>query len=615
MCGILGSINTSFDKSILDLIKHRGPDDFGMEEFIVNSNKVQFGHRRLSIIDLSPAGHQPFHSSCKNYSIIFNGEIYNHQELRLKLQKNINYRGHSDTETILYYLKEFGIKGIKDFNGIFAIAFFDKINEKLYLARDPFGVKPLYYYESENTLIFSSEIRPIKAMLQNTPINMEAMSSLLRLRYNPAPDTIYKGIKKIRPGHFIEIKLTRDNISVKSNSFIDKIPTFINRKTKNVINEYGEKIEGAVKRQLLADVEIGILLSGGIDSALIAALAQKHYNGKLKSFTVGFDGNYSEDEIENAAETAQILGLEHHFKKISFIDFLNIIKESTRIVEEPLATTSLIPMYYLAELAAKHVKVVLTGQGADEPLGGYTKYKSELVRNKIPILLRNQIQNIVQLLKIKNEKILRGTSALIIKNEIERFLAIYEVFNLEEIQKLISVSDTLSLQRISYFYDLLDCKSNHDSVGRMMALDTRLSLSDDLLNYTDKITMNFSLECRVPMLDIELVKFIESLPTKTKLNLIDGKIIHKQYAAKILPNKIISRKKKGFQSPTIHWFREESGIIKDILLKKGTYFSKIFNQNYIAEIMEQHKKGYNKEKQIFLLLSIYFTLDSLDEIN
>lgn len=613
MCGILGSVNLSFDNSVLDLIKHRGPDDSGIEEIIVNSNIVKFGQRRLSIVDLSPAGHQPMFTECGNYMIILNGEIYNHLELRKKLPKEINFKGHSDTETILYYLEKFGINGIRDFNGIFAFAFLDRIRNKLFLVRDPIGVKPLYYSEGENNdLVFSSEIRPIKILKTKINLNNEALASLLRLRYNPSPDTLYRQIKKILPGHYCEIDLNIGNLVLNHYPFIDELPKTINL-SHNVVEQYGQKLEEAVKRQLLSDVEVGILLSGGIDSALVAAFAKKHYKGKLKAFTIGFQGDYSEDEIEEAAETAEILGLDHSFKKISFTDFLNIIKKCTLIVEEPLATTSIIPMYFLAEMASKKVKVVLTGQGADEPLGGYTRYKSELIRYMIPGLFRKSLKPIIKLINVHNENISRGVNSLGIENEIERFLAVWEVFSIEEIEKLITVTDRQSSLKISYWYNLLNCGKKKHPVERMMALDTRLNLADDLLNYTDKITMNFALECRVPMLDLELVNFIESLPYNLKLNIRKGKIIHKQFASEILPDSIINRKKKGFLSPTNNWFKNEAEVIQEMLLSGGTNFSKLFKQTYVAEIIRQHKNGFNKDKQIFLLLSIYFWLESLTD--
>jgi asparagine synthase (glutamine-hydrolysing) len=231
----------------------------------------------------------------------------------------------------------------------------------------------------------------------------------------------------------------------------------------------------------------------------------------------------------------------------------------------------------------------------------------------IPGFFRGSIQPFVKFFGVQQEAILRGASVLGIKNEIDRFLASYEVFSEEEIFRLISVRDRISRERLHYFYDLLECRSKNSSVEAMMALDARLNLADDLLNYTDKITMNFSLECRVPMLDLELVRFIGAVPTGQKLNMLEGKLIHKKFAQSILPQKIISRKKRGFQSPTNQWFKKEIKSIGDILLAPGTHFSMVFSRFGVEAILNQHAKGYNKEKQIFLFLSIYFWLESIKQ--
>ncbi|MGF1558063.1 MAG: asparagine synthase (glutamine-hydrolyzing) [Flavobacteriaceae bacterium] len=608
MCGVLGTINREFGEEVLSEIAHRGPDDFGIESFWVNDHQVCLGQRRLSIIDLSPAGHQPMISPCTDFAIIFNGEIYNHMDLRAKLPKGILFNGHSDTETILHYLIHFGVDGIRDFNGIFAIAFLDKKNKKLVLARDPFGVKPLYYAENGANLIFASELRPIRALLNQTTMNVGALASLLRLRYNASPETLHSEIKKVIPGHYLSFDLNSKTLSCSPCYYAGALPKVRNDAANVLIQEYGSQLENAVKRQLLSDVEVGVLLSGGIDSAIIASLAKKHYPGKLKAFTIGFEGDFEEDEIKDAEETATLLGLDHYVKKITFSDFLTLIKECSRIVEEPLATTSMIPMYYLAELAAQQVKVVLTGQGADEPLGGYTRYRSEVIREKIPPLFRGMVRPVARVFAGKKEQLLRGAKAVGIVNELDRFLSVYEIFSSDEIKRLISVNDTYSEQGVAYFHGLLDCGSRQHPAEKMMAIDTRMNLADDLLNYTDKITMNFSIECRVPMLDLQLVRFMESLPLELKLNMKGGKIIHKEFAKTILPDSIINRPKKGFQSPTNKWFREEMNIVEDMLLSADSEIAKVFDQRYITEILKSHAQGFNKEKQIFLLLGIYYWL-------
>jgi asparagine synthase (glutamine-hydrolysing) len=431
------------------------------------------------------------------------------------------------------------------------------------------------------------------------------MPTLLRLRYLPSPLTLHKDIKKLKPGHYIEVDLSSHKLNYIENYFITGNQSPQNSTNKDALKGYEAHIENAIRRQLMADVEIGILLSGGVDSAVVAAIAQKHSEKKLKAFTVGFEGIHKEDEIDAAKETAEILGLEHFSTKINFDNFLSIFEETTRIIEEPLATTSVIPMYYLSQLASKYVKVVLTGQGADEPLGGYQRYQGEIISKKIPRALIHSSNKIIPYMGIKNERLLRSANALGEKNDVQRFLNVYSIFTQDDIKKLLNVKEEKAYDLISYFYNVLHCESKKTSAERMMAIDVRMNLPDDLLLYTDKITMNFSLECRVPMLDTELIKYIESLPAKERLAIRKTKIIHKEYAKKILPERIINRKKFAFQSPTKIWFRNHNDQIKELLLKPGI-FTEIFNADALNKILNEHLKGFNREKQIFLLLSIYY---------
>lgn len=609
MCGILGAINKNFDQNALELIKHRGPDSSGMTTFKVNEHMVVFSLARLAIVDLSETGHQPMITSCGNFAIVFNGEVYNHFELRKKLS-NIEFKGHSDTETVLYYIKEFGIEKIKDLNGIFGLSFLDIQNQKLYLVRDHFGVKPVYWSFQENSLVFSSEIRPIQYILNDVKSDLDNLPTLLYLRYLPSPLTLYSGINKVRPGHYLEIDLTEKKLQPKEFCFISPVTKSIDSKI-TPLTGYSQKIEAAVKRQLMGDVEIGVLLSGGLDSAVVAALAQKHTSSSLKAFTIGFEGAHNEDEIEAAQETAELLGLDHYSKQINFEGFLSIIKETTRIIEEPLATTSVIPMYYLSEMASKYVKVVLTGQGADEPLGGYGRYQGELISSKIPRGVIRTINKLLPHLPIKNEQLLRAAHSLGETEDIGRFLKVYSVFQQDEIKTLLNVEEEKAFGLVSYFFNLHN-RREIASVERMMAIDLRMNLADDLLLYTDKITMNFSLECRVPMLDVELIQYIESLPRNQRLAFRKTKIVHKQFAKNILPHKIINRKKLGFQSPTQIWFNKYNERIRNLLLSPSV-FTEIFNPLAVSNLLEQHLKGYNREKQIFLLLGIYFWFENMEQ--
>lgn len=609
MCGILGSIDRSLTEKELNLIKHRGPDDSDIVSFQGTMHKIWLGHRRLSIVDLSPAGHQPMQTDCGNYILSFNGEIYNHEEIRKSLNQK-HFTGHSDTETILYALKENGIKAAEKFNGIFAFAFLDLLKENLVIARDFFGVKPLYYSLTNNSFLFSSELRPIKALLKNNiVIDRNSLSTLLRLRYIPSPHTLFQNVYKVRPGHYIEICLSNNILKPVEHPFNLSNKEIYRGSFQDATNQYDKLFSESVKRQLMSDVEIGVMLSGGVDSAMVASIAAKNSSNKTKAFTVGFDGKYASDEIQDAQETARILNLEHHIIKISNNDYHDLFAQCVEITEEPTATTSIIPFYYLSKLASDYVKVVLTGQGADEPLGGYFRYKEELLRQAIPNIILDPFCSFLNSLNIKNEKIRRASMALPIRNDIKRFDEAYSVFPYGQIETLIGQSDNRSIKDIKYNYDLYNAKNLSHSALRMMKIDARMNLADDLLNYTDKISMHFALETRVPLLDTELISFIESLPLSFKVNLYKSKLIHKKSAEKIIPKNIINRRKKGFKSPTNEWFREDIGTIGDLLTQSNSKFATIFDRSEINRTLELHKKGYNMEKQLFLLLSIYYWLE------
>ncbi|MBN2789741.1 MAG: asparagine synthase (glutamine-hydrolyzing) [Candidatus Delongbacteria bacterium] len=609
MCGILGSINYDFNDDLLDLIKHRGPDRQSIFRDTTFDNKITLGQTRLSIVDLSESGNQPMLSECGNYCIIFNGEIYNHIQLREKL-KRTKFNGHSDTETVLYYIIEKGIDSIKDFNGIFAFSVYDRESGKLYLARDKYGVKPLYHFCDGNKVLFSSEIRPIKKSI-NASLDPTSLNLMLNLRYCPSPTTLLKGINKLRPGHFAEIDLKTNVLGMNFRSFLDTYTGLKNLSFAKSVKEYGLVLEQSVERQLMSDVEVGVLLSGGIDSALVAGIASKKLPYKMKAFTVGFDSEYSVNEIALARETADHFGMEHHVAKMESKDFFEMLEKCSSIVEEPIATTSFIPMYYLSKLASEKVKVVLTGQGADELLGGYPRYQGEILFNKYPKILFKLASFLVKSFGTKNEKLIRGANSLSTQDDVSRFAKIYSIFTADEIKLLTGSDKILSEEYIKYYYDILNCGSMENSTARMMAIDKHMQLADDLLLYTDKITMNFSLECRVPMLDLKLVDFLESLPLSYKVKRGYTKVVLKEYAKKFLPPKIINRPKFGFQSPTDIWFRESNVEIRDILLSKDNKLLDYLNKTEIENILSMHKKGYNKEKQIFLLLSSYYWLKNL----
>lgn len=615
MCGILGSINVPNTESLLDLIKHRGPDASGEKSFQVNSATVHLLHRRLSIVDLSETGSQPMFTHDQNGCIIFNGEIYNHEDLKRELPE-IPFRGHSDTETIINYFNKYGLdKTIADLNGIFAFAYLDIAGQKLYLVRDRFGVKPLYYSFSENQLLFSSEIRPLKKKLAPS-INKEALFTGLRLRYIPSPLTLYTNICKVEPGQLLIFDLSDNEVQMTKQYFIPPPEKLGHRKDsyKKLVTQYGDLFEKAVDRQLMADVEVGILLSGGIDSALVAAIAKKRSSSPVKAFTVGFEeGHEKVDEINYAQQTAAILGLEHFYDRIQFADFTESFKKIVQIVEEPIGTTSIIPMYSLAGLTASKVKVALSGQGADEPLGGYKKYKGLPWLEKAKALkVIAPFSKLLSPFYQNKESARRLFSAMQEARPLNAYLAFNSIFSLDEIGKLTNISERKNIRRGSDLFENLWAKRNpYDAslTDTFLHQDLHTSLPDDLLMYTDKITMHFGLECRVPILDNDLIDFIELLHKKYKFKSTEGKIIHKAFAKEYLPSSIIERKKLGFQSPANYWFRQHAEHIK-AELSNGNNFNKIFQKDQVMKLLDAHMGGKNLEKQIFLLLSIYYLLEN-----
>ncbi len=609
MCGILGSINLDCTSDYLNLIQHRGPDSSGSEYFELGGHKISMFHRRLSIVDLSPAGSQPMATFDNNAYIIFNGEIYNHLDLKKQLP-HVTFKGHSDTETIVNYFRKCSIlENLTNLNGIFAFAYLDVERKQLYLARDRFGVKPLYYYFDGNQLLFASEVRPIKSYIK-TEINRGVAFTTLRMRYSPSPLTVYQGIKKVEPGQVLIFDLSEKVIKLTKEYFVTNNQLGTRKDDqKKLVNIYGDLFENAVERQLMADVDIGILLSGGVDSALVAAITQKRTNIKIKGFTIGFEGDHEElDEIGYARETADLLGLDHYEKQINFSDFLTSIKQIVQVVEEPIATTSIIPMYFLSQLAASHVKVVLSGQGADEPLGGYNKYralpyleKARLFRNLGPVLDK------FNFLYKDKEHLRRFFKAIQPKDKVDSWLEYNAISSLTDVVSLINPEEvTRGLNEIQhnqlFISDIWKNRTpkNSELKDSFLFFDLRTSLADDLLMYTDKITMNFGLECRVPILDNELIAFIESLDSRYKYNSRKSKIIHKAFAEEYLPSSIVNRKKLGFKSPTESWFRKNMEELESVFMDNHD-FQTLFNLNKVRELLNRHKNGENLEKQIFLL--------------
>ena len=606
LCGLIAAVNASLTEDDRDLLRHRGPDDAGLMSLQVGSHAVTLGHRRLAIVDLSAAGHQPMESGDGSAVLVYNGEVYNHADLRRELPGQA-FRGHSDTETVLHWLGAHGPAGCARLNGIFALAYVDRRAQKLVLARDHFGVKPLYYALVGNRFVAASELAPLLKLMP-AAVDPDSIPLLLRMRYLPAPYTLYKGIYKVRPGHFVQVDLSGPVLTVIERPYAVPEPHSESRISyRDAIDQYLAGVEQAVSRQMMADTEVGILLSGGVDSALVAHYASRHSPGRLKAFTIGFDGENEENEIEEARATAAVTGVEFHHRRIGMDHFLGGLEKIVGIVGEPLATTSMIPMHFLAELAAEHVKVVLSGQGADEPLGGYGRYRGYLLAGLMPSFLAPLARRIVQAAGIHNDQLTRGIESLAMADEGDRLLTTWQVFAPDEIERLTGRRDERSREVLDYAYRTWNCAELSSPVARMMRLDLRMGLPDDLLLYTDRITMRHSLECRVPYLDTDLVSFIESLPLRFKVTPSGGKRVHLAAASRVLPPEIVRRRKMGFASPTRAWFAD-SDRLRGIFAERGSGLNRFVDPAGVERVIRAHAAGINQERQIFLLLTLAFAL-------
>lgn len=608
MCGIVGITSKApivdVPESVLESLRHRGPDGSGSESLRVGPANVWLGHTRLAIQDLSPAGNQPMPSHDGRWRIVFNGEIYNHLELRKEL--GVAWRGHSDTETLVECLSAWGLeRTLPRLNGIFAFGALDVVAGKLYLVRDPFGVKPIYYAVADDgSLKFSSEIGALLVLCGKAPdLNVHALRAFLTLRFVPSPNTLLEGIRRLPAGHLF----VRDLVTGQDDmQCYIRYPSERFRGTlDDAVDTYYTLLSRAVKRQLLSDVPLGIFLSGGVDSGLLAALAVEHL-GKLPSYTVGFGKGHDECELSDAAETAAVLGLDHHPVTVTASDLWNAFENCVSAVEEPLGTSSVLPMWYLAKRARQDVTVVLTGQGADEPWGGYRRYQAEIWREKLPLPSSLALfRPLLRCLPKIPEFLVRAAASIPIADRARRFEQAYAIFFPEMRHRLTGLPDAgIAAKAIRYWLDWLG-STNISGVEAMMAIDTRMGLADDLLLYGDKIPMAHSLEARVPMLDIEVVKFVESLPIEYRVSLQGGKIAHKLAATRHLAPTIVNRRKKGFLVPFGKWAATVwKDRLADLLLDPSASQWTWIQRPAVEDLWREHMSG-NRDRslQLFALAS------------
>ena len=642
MCGIFGLHSFFLDKNekiiasknAIKLLNPRGPDFNDL--WMCNDDNVIFSHNRLSILDLSEKGNQPMFSKSKNLVIVFNGEIYNHLYLRKKIYEENNFNewnGTSDTETLIQSIEFWGIeKTLQEINGMFSFAVWDKKKKILYLSRDRFGEKPLYYgwINQNKSFVFGSELIFDK-LFKNIEfqINENALKDLLYLNYINKNNSIFKNIFKVNPGHYLKIYFRKDSYPEivehcywNAKEILSKRKIF--HKKENLKNDLDSILSDVVNKQKLADVEVGTFLSGGIDSSLITSKLQEVSIKKVKTFTIGNE-NKEYDESKYARQVANYLNTDHEELILSDKIILDKIPNILSLLNEPLGDSSFIPTYFVSKLAKEKVKVVLTGDGGDEIFGGYNRYtKLKMVSNlyKIPkplksilfnILSKLNQKNIEKFIKIipqfKNEFYLKDKTKKIIDRldpnlSYNRYLLSFLLNNFNH-NIFLNLNSNPKESILNKFDEIL-VDENLQSLSieeRMMYLDTQNYLTNDILFKVDRASMSNSLETRAPFLDKDIFNFSSSLPLSKKIKNGKGKKILRELLKDKIPSGLVDRPKAGFSIPIGDWIK--GPLIdwsEDLLSKNSVEKSGYLNFKNVEKIWKNHKNGYDNSNLIWSIL-------------
>ena len=605
MCGILGGVGhfKNLNESVVNIISHRGPDATGY----FSENKLFLGHTRLSIQDLSENGVQPMFSEDKNYVIIFNGEIYNHWEIREKIKDDYDFKSTTDTETILYAYIKYGPNFLSQLNGIFSLAIYNRKDEKLFIARDQFGVKPLYVYLDSDKFLFSSEIKSFLQFNIDKSLNPIAFQQYLSLLWASNSLTPFEKVKKVNPGNYIEIDLTEEKIVLVEKSFY-KIPfngKYINDSFEDICEQLDEKLTKAVERQMLSDVPIGFFLSGGLDSSLIVALAKKlRPNERFECFTVDV-GQNSMDEMGADLHYAKLVAkkLDLNLNIIKIDDF--VFNEFDKIVwhlDEPQADAAPLNVLKICEAARKKgIKVLLGGTGGDDIFSGYRRHQAlnyEKYFNSIPKPAVKFIQLLTNQFSVTKPKFrrLKKIADSLGENSTDRLINYFNWMDDEKITSLFKpeIQRKIKSNNPKAFFKtyLKEIPEEKNLLNQALFLEIKTFLMDHNLNYTDKISMSSGVEVRVPFLDLDLVNFSTKIPPPFKMKSKETKFILKKVAERYLSKDIIYRKKTGFGAPVREWITSKfENRINEALSKENIEAIGLFDYQNVKELIEDNKAG------------------------
>ncbi|MEQ6353195.1 asparagine synthase (glutamine-hydrolyzing) [Lysinibacillus sp. M3] len=589
MCGFIGYTHGKQElnhhkiiKDMMDTIIHRGPDNGGK----YSDSFVTLGFRRLSIIDLSSTANQPIISEDGNIVLVFNGEIYNYMDLRQELlRKGYNFQTLSDSEVLIYGYLEYGFDIVKKLRGMFAFCIWDKNTGVLFLARDGFGIKPLYYTRNttDGSILFGSEIKsflPHPSFVKE--FNKDALRPYLTFQYSVLDETFFKGVYKLPPAHYMVIE--GDHISL--HEYWDKKFHSKDESLEKYVKDTRNVLKDSVKAHQISDVEVGSFLSGGIDSSYIASLLLPS-----KTFSIGF--NEQEDmfnETHLASELASNLGLNNTSKFISAEDAFTSLSDIQWHMDEPHGDPSIVPLYHLAKLASQEVKVVLSGEGADEIFGGYLWYKESKkmkLYGKLPYKLRKKIKSNVE--KLPQSKItqffVKGGQSVE-----ERFIGQAHVWKEKDVLKVLNEAYLTGPSVETITRPIYQKVKSEDDLTKMQYLDLELWLPGDILLKADKMSMAHSLEVRVPFLDKNVMEMAKNIPSDYRVNDFDTKYVLRQAAFQTLPSECANREKLGFPVPIRHWLREEKyyRMVKEMF--QSEFVSEFFNTRELMRYLDEHYK-------------------------
>ena len=522
------------------------------------------------------------------------------------------FRTSSDTEVIVHAYEQWADACVEHFNGMFAFALCDGRSRSLFLARDHLGIKPLYYSVVGSRVLFASEI---KAFIQHPgfvrELDLESLAELFTFRYVPSPKTLFQGIQRLPPGHWMKIS----HAGIEIRRFWNWVPQLRTRwREDDLVDEYQALLEDAVRLQLRSDVPLGLFLSSGIDSGGLLAIMSRHSPRPVQAFTIGFDGNGKTNEIDDAAAMARRFGAEHHSVTLSSADYLTYFARYMNDLEEPVAHEPAPAFYFLAQMTGSKVKVALAGQGADEPWAGYDRYlgvKLSSAYSRLPRAITERVAPWVGRLPFPMERIKRGIASLAEPDILTRFTKIYSFFSADLKEQLYKGALRERFMESHYrtkeaLQRLQGDVAHLDALSQMLYIDTRANLPDDLLMVADKTSMANSLEVRVPFLDYRLVQFIESLPPGLKLHGLTGKYLHKRAMEKWLPREVVYRRKKGFAHPIAGWLRQSlKPLVDDCLLGSHSSIARYFDQDRLRQLLRRHQEGKEQYvRHIYLLLSL-----------